>query len=103
VLYGVSIYILMPLSLLTENLQLFLYVFLMILGGMMLALVLIAFNFQKSIELVVTYLLFFWERKSMRKLIIKNLAAHRLKNQFTAIIYSLTLGTLICIIVQSNV
>jgi len=103
VLYGVSVYVLLPLSLLKENIQMLLIIFFGLLLGMLFGLILIAFNFQKGIELLVTYLLFFWERKSMRKLIIKNLAAHRLKNQLTAIIYSLTLGTLICIIVVANV
>ena len=66
VVYGVSIYVLLPLSLLTLKISLLLIVFLAILLGMLFGLVLIAFNFQRSIELAVTYLLFFWERKSMR-------------------------------------
>jgi hypothetical protein len=66
---------------------------------MILGLVLLAFNFQKMIEIFLTYLLFFWERKSMKLLIIKNLDLHRQKNKMTAIIYSLTLGTIIFILV----
>jgi hypothetical protein len=55
------------------------------------------------IEIVVTYVLFFWEHKSMKILILKNLIAHRLKNRMTAVIYSMALGTLIFIIVIANV
>lgn len=39
----------------------------------------------------------------MKSLILKNLTAHRLKNKLTSIIYSLTLGILILIIVTVNV
>ena len=99
VVYGIGIYYLLPLSLLTGNLTLVLYVFFFILMGMILGLVLLAFNFQKMIEIFLTYLLFFWERKSMKLLIIKNLDLHRQKNKMTAIIYSLTLGTIIFILV----
>jgi len=101
-LYGAGIYYLLPLSLLAGNLTLILYVFFFILIGMILGLVLLAFNFQKVFEVCLTYLLFFWERKSMRLLIMKNLNLHRQKNKMTAIIYSLTLGTIIFILVTLN-
>ncbi len=102
VLYGAGIYYLLPLGLLTMNLTLVLYIFFFILMGMIFGLVLIAFNFQSSIEFVFTYLLFFWERKSMKLLIRKNLTLHREKNKLTAIIYSLALGTIIFIVVALN-
>jgi len=102
VLYGCGIYYLLPLSLLTGNLTVFLYVFFFILMGMILGLVLLAFNFQKILEVCLTYLLFFWERKSMKLLIMKNLDLHREKNKLTAIIYSVTLGTIIFILVTLN-
>jgi len=102
VLYGAGIYYLLPYSLLSANLSLLLYVFFFILLGMILGLVLLAFNFQKIFEVCLTYLLFFWERKSMKLLIMKNLDLHRQKNKMTAIIYSLTLGTIIFILVTLN-
>jgi hypothetical protein len=102
VLYGAGIYYLLPLGLLTLNLTLILYIFFFILVGMIFGLVLVAFNFQSSIELIFTYLLLFWERKSMRLMIRKNLTLHREKNKLTAIIYSLTLGTIIFIVVALN-
>lgn len=102
-LYGVSIYFLLPLALLTLNVSLILIVFTSILLGMLLGLVIVGFNFQSMIEIVVTYVLFFWEHKSMKILILKNLIAHRLKNRMTAVIYSMALGTLIFIIVIANV
>lgn len=102
VLYGAGIYYILPYSLLTGNYSLVLGIFFFILIGMILGLVLLAFNFQRIFEIVTAKILFFWERKSMQRLMIKNLTAHRKKNQLTAIIYSLTLGTIIFIIVALN-
>jgi len=102
VLYGAGVYYLLPLGLLTVNLTLILYIFFFILIGMIFGLVLLAFNFQSTIELFFSSLLFFWERKSMKLMILKNLTLHREKNKLTAIIYSLTLGTIIFIIVALN-
>ena len=49
-----------------------------------------------------TYLLFFWERKSMRALIKKNLVAHKNTNKLTSAIYALTLGCVIFLCVALN-
>ena len=70
VLYGTGIYYLLPYSLLTMNLSLVLGIFFVILIGMILGLVLLAFNFQRLFEIVITKILFFWEKKSMKHLII---------------------------------
>jgi hypothetical protein len=69
---------------------------------MILGLTLIAFNLQRSFELLIVYTLLFFERASMKLLIIKNLSAHRESNKLTSIIYSLTLGCIIFIIVAAN-
>lgn len=87
---------------LTLNLGLLLEIFFMILLGMILGLTLIAFNLQRLIEQVVVFCLLFFERKSMKILILKNLSAHRESNKMTSIIYSLTLGSIIFIIVAAN-
>ena len=48
------------------------------------------------------YLLLFWEKKSMRTLLRKNLIAHKQTNQLTSIIYALSLGCIIFIIVSAS-
>jgi FtsH-binding integral membrane protein len=101
-LAGIMIYFLLPLSVITLNLGLILEIFFLILLGMILGLTLIAFNLQRSFELLILYTLLFFERTSMKLLIIKNLSAHRESNKLTSIIYSLTLGCIIFIIVAAN-
>lgn len=46
------------------------------------------------------YLTLFWEKPSMRAMVLKNLVAHKLRNRLTAIIYSLALGFIIFLIVS---
>ena len=101
-LFGVMIYFVMPLAVLSFNLGLLLEIFFLILLGMLFGLTLISLNLQKMLELAIVNLLLFFERKSMKLLIIKNLSAHRASNKMTSIIYSLTLGCIIFIIVAAN-
>lgn len=77
VLYGVSIYFLLPYSLLQLNLTLLLGIFFAILLGMIFGLTLISYNFQYLFEYLVVKILLCWERQSMKKLILKNLIAHK--------------------------
>ena len=74
----------------------------MILGGLILGLTLLVANLRGFIEVIMTYLLFFWERKSMRALIKKNLVAHKNTNKLTSVIYALTLGCVIFLCVALN-
>ena len=69
---------------------------------MLFGLVLIAINIQPALEQISLYLLLFWERKSMRTLLKKNMIAHRQKNKLTAIIYALSLGCVIFLLTSSN-
>lgn len=99
---GILIYYLLPLAFLTLNLALILGIFFTILLGMIVGLTLIAFNLQKILEAVIVHTLLFWERASMKILILKNLTAHRESNKMTSIIYSLTLGCIILIIIETE-
>ena len=84
------------------NLGVLLEIFFIILLGMIFGLTLISYNLQRAVEMILIYTLLFFERQSMKLLIKKNLAAHREANKLTSIIYSLTLGCIIFIIVASN-
>jgi len=101
-LYGIAIYYVLPTAVISLNLGLMLSIFFSILLGMILGLTLIAFNLQRIVELVFIQLLLFFEIKSMKILIGKNLSAHRETNKMTSIIFSLTLGCIIFIVVASN-
>jgi len=77
VLYGASIFFLLPYSVLQLNLTLLLGIFFAILLGMIFGLTLISYNFQYLFEYLVVKILLCWERQSMKKLILKNLIAHK--------------------------
>ena len=100
--YGIMIFFVLPLSVLSFNLGLLFEIFFLILVGMIFGLTLILINLQRMIEILVVYVLLFFEKKSMKMLILKNLSAHRATNKMTSIIYSLTLGCIIFIIVSSQ-
>ena len=69
---------------------------------MILGLAVLTSNLRGFIEILITYLLLFWEKKSMRALIKKNLVAHKHTNKLTSIIYALTLGCVIFLCVALN-
>ena len=99
---GVSIYFLLPLAVLDFNLGLLLEIFFMLLLGMIMGLALIAINLQRIFEILIVNTLLFFERKSMKLLISKNLSSHRQSNKLTSIIFSLTLGCIIFIVVAAS-
>lgn len=92
----------MPLAVLSFDLGLLLEIFFVILVGMIFGLVLISLNLQRSIEIILCEILLFYEKRSMKIMIGKNLSAHRESNRLTSIIYSLTLGCIIFIVVSAT-
>ena len=92
----------LPLSVLTFNLGLLFGIFFLILIGMIFGLALISLNLQRIFELIVVYTILIYEKSSMKLLILKNLSAHRENNKLTTLIYSLTLGSIIFIVVSAN-
>jgi hypothetical protein len=100
IIYGIAIFYLLPLSMLTYNLGLILNVFFFILMGMLLGLCLLALNVQRVAEMGLTHLLLFFETKSMKKMVLNNLSAHKMRNRLTAITYSLALGFIIFMLVS---
>lgn len=94
-IYGVTIYYLLPLALLSMNLTLVSQIIIFILVGLLFALTVFAFNIQCHVERVCTSLFLFFEVRSIRAMVVKNLSAHRRRNQMTSLIYSLSLGFLI--------
>ena len=99
---GTSVYYFLPEGFLMENYTMLLNIFFMILSGLILGLTLLMNNFQGIFELVLTHLLFFWERKAMRILLRKNLTAHKARNKLTSLIYALTLGCIFVLIVAAD-
>ena len=99
VTYGVALYYVFPLALLSWDASLLLSIFFLILVGMIAGLSILVFNFQSICEIGLTYLLLFWERTSMRNLLKKNLLAHKQRNKLTAMIYTLALACVMCLVI----
>jgi hypothetical protein len=78
-IYGLVVYVLLPQCMLSLNFGLLLKIFFLILIGMLFGLILITMNLQFLIESLITKMIFWWENKSIRILIIKNLISHRIR------------------------
>ena len=98
-LYGISMYYLLPLALLSQRVTLILQIFVFVLFGILFALTLFALNSQRIIEILFTHIFLFFERQSIKVMVLKNLMAHRGRNRLTSIIYSLALGFVIFLII----
>ena len=93
----------LPLSILTLNLALLFEIFFLLLVGMIFGWSLISLNFQRILENTIVYTFLAFERQSMKIMIGKNLAAHRESNMLTSLIYSLTLGNIIFVVVSASI
>ena len=102
-LYGATVYYFLPKAMLEMKLNLMLQIFFLILLGMLFGLTVLASNLQGLLGTLLQKVLLFWERRSMKNMLMKNIAAHRSRNQLTANIYSLTLGCIIFLITSSNI
>jgi len=100
IIYGLSIYYFLPLSLLALDLQLMLWIMLSILLAIIVGLIIISLNIMHPLEKLLVYIFLFYEKASMKFLIIKNMIAHKFRNQRTGIIYSLSLGFLLFAVVS---
>ena len=93
--FGVSIYYLLPLALLSFDFALLISIFFWILIGLLVGCILLAMNIQYLIEKLVVTVCLFWIKAAIRTIVIKNLASHRIKNRRTAIMYGLSIAFVI--------
>ena len=73
----------------------FFIIFLWILFGILLGFILLSQNIENLLQKILTYLLLFFTRSYTKLLILKNLAAHRLKNKKSSLMFSLSVGIFI--------
>eukprot|EP01118_Nematostelium_gracile_P005989 TRINITY_DN1916_c0_g1_i1.p1 TRINITY_DN1916_c0_g1~~TRINITY_DN1916_c0_g1_i1.p1 ORF type:complete len:581 (-),score=131.11 TRINITY_DN1916_c0_g1_i1:40-1782(-) len=100
ILFGVSIYYLLPLALLSFNLGLLLNIFICLLVGLLLGMTILSINLNNSLEKLLLTLLLFWERRAIRELVGKNLIAHRQRNRKTTLLYAISLAFIVFISVS---
>jgi hypothetical protein len=62
---------------------------------MLLGFVFLSLNLEHFVELFITGLFLFWERAAVRRLVLKNLIAHRNRNRKTTIMYAVSLAFII--------
>ena len=94
-IYGASIYYFLPLALVSMNFGLIGIIFLWILFGILSGFILLSQNIENLLQKILTYLLLFFTRSYTKLLILKNLAAHRLKNKKSSLMFSLSVGIFI--------
>ncbi|EFC43843.1 predicted protein [Naegleria gruberi] len=96
IIFGFSVYYVMPLSMLTFNITIMMYMFMAVILAMLLGLVLLSLNFENIIEfIVVLFTIRIFEKVSVIDLVEKNLIAHRERNRKTTLMFSLSLGFII--------
>jgi len=103
VIFGFSIYYLMPLALLSTNISLLLNMFFGLIIMMLLGLVLLSLNIQHIMERVIVWSLFWWESRGIPQVLVKQLVAHRGRNRFTTVMYGLTIAFVIFIYVSYDI
>lgn len=97
-IFGFCIYYLLPLSLLSMNLALFFNIFFGILLGILFGLVLLSFNVQHLVERLVVFCCLFWEKSFINDIVLKNLVSHKVRNRKTSMMYALSLGFILFIV-----
>eukprot|EP01022_Parablepharisma_sp_SALTPOND_P016897 TRINITY_DN258_c0_g1_i1.p1 TRINITY_DN258_c0_g1~~TRINITY_DN258_c0_g1_i1.p1 ORF type:complete len:1046 (-),score=35.87 TRINITY_DN258_c0_g1_i1:10813-13857(-) len=97
--FGLTVYYLLPLSLLAMDFQLMLWLMLSILLALFIGLVMLALNVQHLIDKLIVYVVLFFETAYMKLVILKNLVAHKIRNRRTGIIFAVVIGFLLFIVV----
>eukprot|EP01103_Thecamoeba_quadrilineata_P012745 TRINITY_DN3364_c1_g1_i1.p1 TRINITY_DN3364_c1_g1~~TRINITY_DN3364_c1_g1_i1.p1 ORF type:complete len:1045 (+),score=214.58 TRINITY_DN3364_c1_g1_i1:1531-4665(+) len=97
--FGMGIYYVVPLALLSGNGALLVDVFVITVLCMLLGLVLLATNIQGLLERALVWILIApWEAMAVISIVRKNLAGHRRRNRKTAAMYSLALGFVVFVV-----
>ena len=102
-MYGFGVYYLVPLSLVSFNFEIVTGVFMSVLFGMMLSMATFFVNIMPLLNKIIGNIFLSFECKSMKRVVLKNLIAHRERNQMTTLMYSLTLGFIVFISVVCRV
>jgi len=63
---------------------------------------LLALNLQRILEVFFVYIFLFYEHASTRMVVLKNMIAHKPRNRTTILIYAMSVGFLVMIIVSYN-
>lgn len=93
--FGFGVYYIFPVSLLSFNFELLLNLFFILILLMLVGFVMLSLNVENIMHRGLTWLFFFWDKVAIRKILLKNLIAHRVRNRKTTIMYSVSLSFVI--------
>lgn len=102
-IFGFLIYYLLPLALISFNLNLFFQIFFSILIGMLFGLILLSLNLEVLVERILVWSFLWWEKRAIPSVVLKNLVAHRGRNRKTTIMFALSLSFILFITVAYKV
>lgn len=89
---GIFIQVLLPLSMASLNVTIFIIVFFALMGCILFGLLLIFLNFSYLYESLILKFFIFFDRDFVKRLVRMNLITHRIRNRKTVLIYSLSLA-----------
>ncbi|CEM33325.1 unnamed protein product [Vitrella brassicaformis CCMP3155] len=98
--FGFCIYYLVPLALISFNIALFTNIFFAVLMGMLFGFVVLSLNLEQLVERAVVFIFLWWETTAVKRMVLNNLVAHRLRNRKTTIMYAVALAFIIFLMVS---
>ena len=102
VTFGFLVYYMIPLSYILGDFGLFFRVFTLILMGLLIGLTIIGQFLLPPLEMVVAFVLTKVYDGNLTEILFKNLSAHRAKNRYTSLVFTLCLSYIIFVSVMFN-
>ena len=93
--FGIGVVVVFPTSLISLNIELLLGLFFVLIILMLVGLVLLSLNIECLLYKFLALIFFFWDKLAVRKILFKNLVAHRLRNRKTTVMYSVSMSFVI--------
>lgn len=93
--FGVGVIVVFPTSLISLNMELLLGLFFVLIVLMLVGFVFLSLNLECLLYRLLALVFFFWDKLAVRKILVKNLIAHRLRNRKTTVMYSVSMSFII--------
>ena len=103
VIFGFLVYYMIPLSFVFQDFTLFFRVFTLILMGLIIGLTIIGQFLLAPLEVIMAYILTKIYDDKITDILLKNLSAHRNKNRYTSLVFTLCLSYIIFVSVMFNI
>lgn len=102
ILFGLMMYFFLPYSILTFNFFWLLVFMFLILFGYLVGFILLSLNIQYLFERGIYYLVRLYTPQHLAFIALKNMAAHRLRNRKTSLMYSISISFVMFLWTCSN-